>query len=301
MRVRESVCVWASQMDASCDDEWQTAHASNYTRSTYGNGHIIIMHDMVQSPIWWLHTSQHFCCVSHHRKSAHAASLVLMEIHRIGHWWIVSHFIPDGQHCWGVRHSESICPSKRKKKANWSSIFAIAVHVFHSTVAKFNWRETYEFASPVLTASSVQHRSDDDCLSWIRMDRNIDLCKVHTMDSYWPVKIFKLAMIDDCCPRSFRKINMSFAYFASPIIYYYYFDFMRSPANPRCHLSQFNGGKLCIRHFVVRNFICRFYANRNGRILTHSNKWIFSTVVHPHTHRARENKWNQHTYEHLRL
>lgn len=38
------VCVWMDGCEYS-DDEWQTAHASNYTRSMYGNGHII-MHDI---------------------------------------------------------------------------------------------------------------------------------------------------------------------------------------------------------------------------------------------------------------
>lgn len=149
MRVR--VCVWALQMDASCDDEWQTAHASNYTRSTYGNGHIIIMHDMVQSPIWWLYASHllapqkiNSCRVS----CAYGNS---------SNWPLMNclTFYSRRPILLGVRHSESICPSKRKKKANWSSIFAITVHVFQSTVAKFNWRETYKFTSPFLTASSV--------------------------------------------------------------------------------------------------------------------------------------------------
>lgn len=54
-------CVFAWMCAACTDggDEWQTAHASNYTRSMYGNGHII-RHDMVQSPLWWLHRSHTF-------------------------------------------------------------------------------------------------------------------------------------------------------------------------------------------------------------------------------------------------
>lgn len=52
-----------------CECVWQTAHASNYTRSMYGNGHIVMnaRDVMVQSP---------FCCffASHYRTGIRSVS-----------------------------------------------------------------------------------------------------------------------------------------------------------------------------------------------------------------------------------